>query len=240
MDIKHTKNQNDNVMYTLQGPLESPYLKLCWRATDPNAMTARQEVANAVTMLAPSACYVCMLCLHRVDPQSVDAQPSTALLMLTLATVMHLPLSFAYHMGMAMNRYDDRLDNDVRRLDQTYIHLAASVYACALSSSAAFMACACCVNLISIVFVWRAETSNDGKRWVPALVSSLLPTAPVLQRGEARNFLLASAGILLGGLPFVPRINQHVFKGWGHALFHVNLSAYAYGLGSSALALQPL
>jgi len=71
-------------------------------------------------------------------------------------------------------------------------------------------------------------------------VSSLLPTAPVLQRGEARNFLLASAGILLGGLPFVPRINQHVFKGWGHALFHVNLSAYAYGLGSSALALQPL
>jgi hypothetical protein len=68
------------------------------------AMNATQEVANAISMIVPSAVL------------ALDAwkAPNVLVVMLLIGSVMHLPISFTYHLSSAYGRYSDRLDNDMR------------------------------------------------------------------------------------------------------------------------------
>ena len=185
-------------------------------------MTPAQEVGNAVSMLLPTAA----LALH-----ASWAAPNQLVTILLIGSAMHLPVSFTYHLGCACDRYPDCIDNDMRRLDQSMQHVSGTLYAFALSGgSVAYTLGNAAANLHSIRQLWHPETSNDGLRWRHVLASVLLYTAPMLWRGDWRNYILAAASMGFGTFAFVPGCAG----GWGHTLFHIALVAFAHALAESA------
>mmetsp|Transcript_39618 Transcript_39618/g.61822 ORF Transcript_39618/g.61822 Transcript_39618/m.61822 type:complete len:291 (-) Transcript_39618:2549-3421(-) len=195
---------------------------------DPFEMTASQEVANAITMLFP----VCVLGYYCwIKPHNLVAT-------LLVAASMHLPASFTYHLSCAFRRYEKRLDNDMRRLDQSLQHIVGAFNSLALSGSLIYFLLNSAFNMYGVVQLWKPETSNDGKRWKLVMVSVLLYTAPMLWRGDNLNYFLALTSIGFGGISFVPAYNTTYFGGWGHSLFHTVLIVFAYALQDSARKLN--
>ena len=158
------------------------------------------------------------------------ADPNSFVTVLLVGSAMHLPVSFTYHLSVAFERYQDRLDNDMRRLDQSMQHVAGTVFSFALSGSLGYTALNLALNLRGLYYLWAKETSNDGKRWVPVLLCVLMYTAPMLWRGDYQNYGVAVASMAVGGAAFVS-------SGWGHAVFHTVLVVYAQALANSARKL---
>ena len=187
-------------------------------------MTPAQEMANALTIPLPT-CVLGIMTMVRCREQC------GCLVGLLVGSAAHLPVSFAYHLSAALGRYPDRLDNDMRRLDQSMQHASATVFAFALHNSG--WPCYCWLisafNLWCIFDIWRR---NDGRRWVHVLLSVLMYTTPIGFR-DSKTYALAMAGFAVGGVAFVPEVNQRVFRGWGHALFHLSLCSFAYWLAKA-------
>jgi hypothetical protein len=188
------------------------------------AMTAAQEVLNAITMVLPTAVLVFNTYKSR----------NRLVAMLLLGSCMHLPISFTYHLGTALRCYPDRIDNDMRRLDQSMQHVVGTIFSYALSGSWKFAILNMIINSFSIRKLWDARTSNDGKRWIPVMVCVLMYTMPMLWRGDIRNYSLAVGSMMMGGMSFVPQLNKRIFLGWGHAVFHTVLTVCAQALADSA------
>jgi hypothetical protein len=151
---------------------------------------------------------------------------------------MHLPVSFTYHLSAAFNRYPDRLDNDMRRLDQSMQHVVGTIFSYALSGSLKFALLNLVINFFGVKQLWEVKTSNDGKRWIPVMICVLMYTSPMLWRGDVSNYGLAMASMVIGGVSFVPQLNKHIFMGWGHTIFHTVLVFYAQALANSAGKIQ--
>jgi len=192
------------------------------------AMTPAQEMGNAFSMVLPTA----------ILAFNAWTSPNRLVVVLLVGSSMHLPISFTYHMCAAFNRYTDRLDNDMRRLDQSMQHVVGTIFSFALSGSVNYMLLNLLLNLRGLFLLWSKETSNDGKRWVPVLFCVLMYTAPMLWRGDFRNYIVAVASMAVGGVSFVPELNKRIFLGWGHTIFHVVLMVYAQALANSAKDIQ--
>ena len=191
-------------------------------------MNPIQEVFNAVSMLAPAA----MILYYAYTTRNVLVAT------LLIGTLMHLPVSFTYHICAALNRFPDRIDNDMRRLDQTLQHVASTIFAFALSGFP-FWAFVCSVlNGLGILFLWNPRTSNDGMRWAPINMCAHLYLLPMLWRGDLTNFLIAFEAFWMGGVFFVPWINKEYFFGWGHCVFHFALAVHMAALAESALLVD--
>ena len=188
------------------------------------AMTPVQEVSNALSMILPTA----------VLAFNAWTAPNRMVIVLLIGSSMHLPVSFTYHLSAAFNRYSDRLDNDMRRLDQSMQHVVGTIFSFALSGSVKYTALNLAVNIRGLYLLWDKGTSNDGKRWVPVLLCVLMYTAPMLWRGDFQNYSIAVASMAVGGVSFVPALNKRFFRGWGHTIFHVVLMIYAQALANSA------
>jgi len=193
-------------------------------------MTSLQETLNAFTILLPTTAILLfyVLYLERFPENAARAK----LLFLLLGSAMHMPVSFTYHLGVAFGRYPDRLDNDMRRLDQSLQHVAGTIFAFALSSGEWYCTFFTFLNLLLnslwIIAIWR--TKNDGKRWMSVFFSILLYTLPILFR-NFRIYALTLVSVVVGGTAaFVPYINLKVMGGWGHCFFHLCLCVFAYAL----------
>jgi len=187
-------------------------------------MTPTQELCNALTMLLPSA----------VVGFSYWLSPHAGVAVILCGGLIHLPSSVAYHASAACGRLQDKVDNDLRRMDQTYTHIVAALYAYALSGSAACAAWNALANAGFIWQVWRRPTRNDGRRWVSVLLSVALYTLPMLYRGDVENYAWAWVNLVVGGAAFQPCVNYGVFGGWGHSVFHFFLAWYGLALSESA------
>lgn len=193
-------------------------------------MTPAQEMANAVTILLPT-CVFWLMTMRRHCGQC------GCLVGLLVGSAAHLPVSFTYHLSAALGRYPDRLDNDMRRLDQSMQHATATVFAFALHYGewpTYYCWLTSAFNLWCILQIWRR---NDGqRRWVHVLLSVLMYTTPIVFKDRTTTtYAVAMASFALGGAAFIPEVNQRVFHGWGHALFHLSLCPFAYGLAKACV-----
>ena len=187
-----------------------------------------QEVANAVSMLAPALVILYYAYTTR------DLFVTTLL----IGTLMHLPISFTYHLCAALGRFPNRLDNDMRRLDQTMQHVASTIFACALSGHHIGWTLVCVVlNTLCIFYLWDRRISNDGKRWIPINLCVHLYLLPMLWRGDTANLVWAFKSFWVGGFFFVPWINKGYMFGWGHCIFHAALTVHVCALAESALMI---
>ena len=212
-----------------------PRLLLVWaRKVDPFQMTRRQELSNAASMALPTLA-VLLVCINTL-------QLNSRISFLLVGSALHFPASCAYHVSAALHRLSDRIDNDLRRLDQTYAHIVAFLYVAALAptnfAGAVLTCCALAWNLLGVFFLWNASTASDGRRWRVLSVSAVMPVAPLAMRGHVNYSLALSLICALGAVPFIPSVNKRVFHGWGHTLFHVSLGMYAYVCALSASTSQ--
>lgn len=187
-------------------------------------MTPVQELFNALTMLLPSMAVACSYWLL--------PHPNVAVIL--CGGLIHLPTAVVYHLSAACGRLQDKIDNDLRRMDQTYTHMVAALYSYALSGSTTYAAVNCLVNFVFVWQLWRKSTHKDGRRWVSVLLSVLLYTLPMLYRQDTENYTWALAYFVMGGATFVPYVNYNVFGGWGHSIFHLFLVLYGLALSKSA------
>ena len=185
-------------------------------------MTPVQELFNALSMVLPTA----VLALN-----AWAAPQNRFVVILLVGSAMHLPVSFTYHLSAAFGRYTDRLDNDMRRLDQSMQHVTGTIFSFALSGSVSYMVLNLAFNLRGLYLLWHPRTSNDGKRWVPVLGCVLMSTAPMLWRRDFANYALAAASMALGGVAFLS-------TGWGHTIFHLALMSYAQALANSVMVYR--
>ena len=193
--------------------------------------TSLQEAANALSMMVPSA----VLFLRHME-DCKDPQKYTWILL--AFTLFHMPFGTAYHAGAALGVYECRLNNTMRKLDQTMQHMVACAFSFALSGSYYYMALNTVPNAYWTWKIWQHETSGDGKRWVSVGHSIALYTLPMLWRGDLGNYLLAMGSIALGGFAgFVPR-SKAVFGAWGHTGFHMLLGIYADALARSVTKMH--
>lgn len=196
-------------------------------------MTPAQEVCNAATMLLPSLA----LFLYCQPSRRTHAD------LILLGTCMHLPSSVAYHLQCALDPKRDRIDNDLRRLDQSMQHAVAPMFAYALShGSWAFAACNVPLNAYGIARLWDQSTSNDGRRWRLVALSMLLYAAPPMalrwrrQEEDWHNGALAAASAALGGFLFANSAGPSLCQGWGHSGFHVCMAGFGLALARSSSA----
>jgi hypothetical protein len=133
------------------------------RAPDLYAMSSGQEFANALSMLAPTLALLL----------SVLEEPHALVMVLLIGTAMHLPVSFTYHLSCALQHFPDRIDNDLRRLDQSLQIVSGSLFAVALSGSWLYGLVHLLVHFRGICTMWLARTSNDGMRWKNIALSVL-------------------------------------------------------------------
>jgi hypothetical protein len=188
-------------------------------------MTPAQEACNAATMLLPSLSLV--LWCQKQQPRTTHAE-----WILLFGTCMHLPSSFSYHLQCALDPSKDRIDNDLRRLDQSMQHAVAPMFAYALShGSWTVAALNVPLNAYGIAKLWDASTCNDGRRWRLVGISMLLYMAPMLARGDWSSFACATASGSLGAALFVA---SRALGGWGHCGFHVCMAGFALCLARSA------
>lgn len=209
-------------------------------------MTPTQEVCNAATMLLPAA--ILFSCCSKIHPARTRAD------VLFLGTCMHLPCSLAYHLRCACTRTSgsrrrpslegnlqgeaqggwDRVDNDLRRLDQSMQHAVAPLFAYALSHGSWFYAaCNVPLNVYGIVKLWDASTCNDGKRWRLVGLSMAMYMLPMAARRDWCNLAGAAGSVVVGGMLFHPCVNVNVLGGWGHCLFHACMGGLALALARS-------
>jgi hypothetical protein len=196
-------------------------------------MSPIQEALNAFSMLLPLL----------VLAHAYHAHPTTQNFLLFLGSAMHIPSSFTYHMSAAFGRYPCRLDNDMRRLDQSMQHVVGTIYTYALSDgSTSFTLASVALNAYGIAKLWDPATSNDNRRWILVMLSVILYTLPVIcinPSQHIRRYIMAVASVLLGGAcAFIPKLNTRLFRGWGHTIFHSALAIHAHALSSNRLTIH--
>lgn len=191
-------------------------------------MHSVQQFANAMTMLLPS-CVILYI--------SYPFQHTSTVLVL-LGTLMHLPASFAHHMRGAFDGSYDLIDNDLRRLDQSLQHTSGAIFVLALSGLWAYGLVCFAVNCVGVLFLWKQSTSNDGLRWIPINICVHLYLAPMLWRGDYDNCLIAFLSFWIGGVLFVPWVNERYLNGWGHPVFHMVLTIHMYAVAVSSLSVN--
>ena len=175
------------------------------------AMSQEQELFNAITMIFPTILLAYKACTYS----------NYWIKILFISCLIHLAVSLIYHINVAYDNYEDRIDNNIRRLDQTLQIIIGTIITFALFGCWQYTLCAIIINLIGIYYIWNNETSNNGDCWKCILLCVILYTSPILLQRKYYNYLITIGSIIIGGLCFIPEINTKYFKGWGHSIMHL-------------------
>jgi hypothetical protein len=189
-----------------------------------------QEKANAFSMCAPLI-YISVDLLNNFHP---------GIFLLFLGTAYHLPLSFLFHWKCATDSNIEPTTSEFKKLDQTYIHFASILYVVAINPRLDYLLPVVAYNVITVCLCWRPFLYLVGRHWILVYAALLAPLFPLIVFDtQYQNFVVGFCGITLGGIPFTEPVNTNVFKGWGHALFHLLTTLYAHAL-CSAVHASPL
>lgn len=178
-----------------------------------HTMTSNQEVLNAVTMVIPTTVIIYDVITKIVEPHTY---------LLLFGVLMHLPISVFYHLSIAYGKYEHKIDNTLRRLDQSMQHVNIVIFSYIFSKSVKFTLPNMIVNMYYIYALWHPKTSNDGKRWIPIAICSNISLLPILWSSRnAYNYLMAVVSFAVAGLSYVYHLH-----GYGHCIFHILLGFF--------------
>mmetsp|Transcript_111186 Transcript_111186/g.313773 ORF Transcript_111186/g.313773 Transcript_111186/m.313773 type:complete len:232 (+) Transcript_111186:94-789(+) len=204
-----------------------------------NSLSAKQflELCNAVSMLPPS-----LLLCHRWLWPPVPHFWNHYMGVMAVGIVVHMFFSVNYHLQVAAEIVDDPLDNNARRLDQSFVHIAAICTSYAESASISFTVVAGLFNAWCILRLWGVVGGHDTRRHrtLGIILALLLYISPMLVRGDHTNFIGAFACFLAGLTFFAGSACFGLGAGWGHVLLHMMLWPFTHYLLASAAAVDAL
>ena len=177
-------------------------------------MTPVQEMCNAVTMFLPTMVF----CYH-----TIHHWPHPWLVSLLLGSLIHLPASVSYHLLSAFEGKERHVN--LRRLDQTMIHISGTLFAFALSKGSMFYTTIhLCYAACAVQRIWRHRRE---RHWGRVAVSVFIWLWPMIGRWE---YVFTAVSFYVGGVCFIPWVNKLCLSGWGHTLFHVGVALAARGM----------
>ena len=179
-------------------------------------MSKNQELLNAITIILPS--------LYLIYNYNNN------ILLLLFSSLIHLPFSFIYHITVVYDKFGDKIDNNLRRLDQSFQHISIIIFSYAISKSILFLIFNIIINYYSICLIWNKKTSNDMKRWKNVCFNGILFKTYLLYEQKYYLYIYTILIYLLCGFPFIPNINILYFNGYGQSLSHCLLILYANAL----------
>ena len=145
------------------------------------------------------------------------ASAPTVVLCLALAFWIHAPCSFLYHYRYALSHGTHHWS---RRLDQSMIHVGATLCAFATSYSIDYLV-ANVLFCIDCVYRQFQEKVRPRRNKVRLLLSFVAYTFPLLRHGQGVTFvklwLVFAVGFWLFG--------TYPIGGWSHAAFHIVMTA---------------
>ena len=191
-------------------------------------MTSTQEVCNALTMAAPSLVFVyCWI------SESEIYTFHTKLIVFTGWT--HMYISLSYHMMCSLGYYDDRINCNLRKLDQSFIHMCGISNCVGLSGGdVLFSTTAVVVNAWFICKLWIPGQHDFAlERRLNVVLSTILYLLPQLLRGDLLNLFGCVGGFFFAAVFF--QLNW-VFRGWGHSLSHLCYCPLYYAVLKSSVS----
>ena len=152
------------------------------------------EVATAASLLLPT-----LTLLHaQYQYFNLTEEPEWPRSLLLLAACVHLPSSVAYHLSVGLLGRD-RLDNDLRRLDQTMQHVSVVLVACALSRGSSFYTCFTAgFNTPLVLDLWNPRVKRPA--WPGVFTGMLVYLLPMtLNPHGVHHLVVAFATAIAGG-----------------------------------------
>jgi len=182
------------------------------------------EIANALTM--PPCALLSMYVL------STALEHNPRVLLITIAALIHLPFSMAFHLTSAFRKPSSPEVLLTRNLDLVFIHLGGLLAAYALSGCIVFTAINAFVNLglVARALLSQDQSKDAAARGFCVFLSVALYISPVML---TQNYLVYLR--MLGELGLAGAFYLFRFAGrWSHACFHILLTLYQYSLLSAA------
>lgn len=177
-----------------------------------------QEVANAVSMIFP---VIFLWYAWYTDPIMDIA-------IFAVGTTLQFPFSFYYHIKCAMKRYDDVINNNERRMDQSIQHIVCVMFAYAISGSRVYAIFNSVINCICLYRLWFVKHHSH---WIEIMYCVALYILPMIIHNDITNFTYCVLSICIGGgFCFISHLNFEYLNGWGHTLFHLLLVLHANAL----------
>jgi hypothetical protein len=204
-------------------------------------MGVHQELLNAGSMVFPSiyCLYYCM----RWNTMDLSNERDRLVVYMVLGTVAHMPWSVLYHLQCALMPHKDKIDNNFRRLDQTFIAVAAIMFSFALTGSTLFFYCCSALNGIVIYRLWSAgNTSPQRKveRRLGLALTTLVYQLPIAVVHSPLHFVKCFVTFFASAFAFA---RPEFFGGFGSFIFHVGMTPYIMLLLDAIpdqMARQPL
>ena len=183
-------------------------------------MVSAWEFVNAITMIPPP----CILFAHANGWRGMLA---------CVAIAMQVPFSVGYHMHESFKTAGGsaacRIDNNLRRMDQTMQHLAQILITLAVTQSVVYTMIVTNAHLLACLQLWDPDTSNDGKRWCGVAVGVCSYTLPMLY--SASGVVLFSYAVIPMVIGCIFAFNPRFKPPWGHGLMHVCAWMHANAIG---------
>jgi hypothetical protein len=180
-------------------------------------MTPIQEVCNAISMSLPSIFLTWLWAT-----QSLEFEPK----FICISCWCHLSASFSYHMLCAIDYFDCVIDNSLRKLDQSMVHVCCVAIAYALSKDALYCVASATMNGWFIFKQWSLGPHDIAfERRTNIALSIFISLLPALVRGDYKNYFAALSSFVAAAFAF--QMN-HLFCGWGHSIQHLFYFPYIH------------
>jgi len=176
-----------------------------------------QEICNAMSMTVPS---MWLLYLWVSRPLNMNAK------IIVISSWTHMPISVTYHTMCALGLFVDNIDNCVRRLDQSFIHVCCITFSYALSNSIVYGFVSLIINLTCINKLWTPGIHDVPIYRRVKLVSCIyFYLFPMLIYGKYVNYLMSTMYFICAAASF--HFNDKLY-GWGHSLQHLLYTPYIH------------
>lgn len=178
-------------------------------------MNKFQELLNAFSILAPS-----ITLLYINNNYSLDT------IAFITTTILHNMSSFTYHMLCYYDYFEDKINNNYRKLDQSMIHVSSIIYSCVILQDYYY---GLLMLLLNTNYIYRLWFFNDNalNRRLNICKSMILYLSPIIYNKHYIYFFRAIFYIILFILSF--HFN-YLFYGYGHFISHLFLAPYVYVL----------
>lgn len=180
-------------------------------------MNIIQEICNAISMTFPS---MWLLYLWYHEPLNINAK------IIIISSWTHMPISFTYHMMCGLSLFTDKIDNWMRKLDQSFIHVCCITSSYALSNSIIYGFVSLIINLSCIHKLWIPGIHDISiNRRINIVTCIYFYLFPIIMYGNYVNYFKSSMYFIFAAASL--HFNDKLY-GWGHSIQHLLYTPYAH------------
>jgi hypothetical protein len=187
-------------------------------------MTPFQEYMNAISMIGPTIC--CLYFCYERQISDFSREHDKLVMSFCVGTALHMPFSVVYHVRCALCQRKDRLENNLRCLDQTFIAVASIFFAFALTGSLQYSFICLLYNAATIYRLWTGRTmevERKKERRLTLALGVMMYLIPIALMRGSLAFIKCFLTFFASAFAFA---KPDMFRGFGSLIFHIGMAPY--------------